>query len=149
MIQNNFKRSWKVFYVLILFILWTNILSTRWIKSWHCWYNMYKLTDIPWIFISLILEILLNFIVFGLLLYVLVLMWLQKKMMTVPFLNCFFCTDYDNDFKVVCITFCKLYPSFREPTEFLLVWSFLYMRFVIRWICMWLSSVLCMSCLCI
>jgi hypothetical protein len=29
-------------------------------------------------------------------------------------------------------TFCKLYPSYREPTEFLLVWSFLYMRFVIR-----------------
>jgi hypothetical protein len=52
----------------------------------------------------------------------------------VPFLNCFFCADYDNDFKVVCITFCKLYPSFREPTEFLLVWLFLYtsMRFVIR-----------------
>jgi hypothetical protein len=51
----------------------------------------------------------------------------------VPFLNWFlFCTGYDNDFKVVCITFCKLYPSFREPTEFLLVWLFLYMRFVIR-----------------
>jgi hypothetical protein len=51
----------------------------------------------------------------------------------VPSLNCFFFfTDYDNDFKVVCITFCKLYPSFREPTELLLVWSFLYMRFVIR-----------------
>jgi hypothetical protein len=38
--------------------------------------------------------------------------------------------------------FCILYLSFREPTEFLLIWSFLYMRFVIRWICMWLSSVL-------
>jgi hypothetical protein len=49
----------------------------------------------------------------------------------VPFLNFFLCTEYNNDFKVVCITFCKLYPSFREPTEFLLVWSFLYMRFVI------------------
>jgi hypothetical protein len=82
----------------------------------------------PWIFISLILEILLNFIVFGLLLYVLVLMWLKKKMMTMfHFWTGFlFCTDYDNDFKAVCITFCKLYPSFREPTEFLLVWSFLY-----------------------
>jgi hypothetical protein len=55
----------------------------------------------------------------------------------VPFLNWFlFCTDYDNDFKAVCITFCKLYPSFREPTELLLVWSFVYMRFVIRRICM-------------
>jgi hypothetical protein len=51
----------------------------------------------------------------------------------VLFLNWFlFCTEYDNDFKVVCITFCKLYPGFREPTEFLLVWSFVYMRFVIR-----------------
>jgi hypothetical protein len=61
----------------------------------------------------------------------------------VPFLNRFFFgTDYDNDFKAVCITFCKLYPSFREPTEFVLVRSFLYMRFVIRWICMRLSSAL-------
>jgi hypothetical protein len=42
------------------------------------------------------------------------------------------CAETDNDSKVVCITFCKLYPSFREPTECLLVWSFLYMRFVIR-----------------
>jgi hypothetical protein len=40
----------------------------------------------------------------------------------------FFCTYFDNDFKFFCITFCKLYPSFREPTEFLLVWSFLYDR---------------------
>jgi hypothetical protein len=38
----------------------------------------------------------------------------------VPFINgFFFCTDCDNDSKFVCITFCKLYPSFREPTEFL------------------------------
>jgi hypothetical protein len=44
----QFQRPWKVFYVFILFILWTNILNTRWIKSWHCWYNMYKL---PCIFI--------------------------------------------------------------------------------------------------
>jgi hypothetical protein len=48
------------------------------------------------------------------------------------FLTVFFCTDYDNDSKAVCTTFCKLYPSFREPTECLLVWSFVYMRFVIR-----------------
>jgi hypothetical protein len=41
----------------------------------------------------------------------------------VPFFNCFiFCTDYNNDFKVGCMTFYKLYSSFREPTEFLLVW---------------------------
>jgi hypothetical protein len=64
-----------------------------------------------------------NAIVFGLLLYVLVVMWLKKKMMTMFhfLIGFFFCTDYENDFKVVCITFCKLYPSFREPTEFLLV----------------------------
>jgi hypothetical protein len=92
---------------------------------------------------SLILEILLNCIIFGLLLYGLVLMWLKKKMMTLfHFWTVFFCTDYDSDFKFFCITFCILYASFRQSTELLLVWSFLYMRFVIRWICMWLSSVL-------
>jgi hypothetical protein len=26
----------------------------------------------------------------------------------------FFCTGYDNDFKAVCITFCKLYPSLES-----------------------------------
>jgi hypothetical protein len=91
-----------------------------------------KVSNFNWstlnFYYSLILEILLNFTLFGLLLYGLALMWLKKKMMTMFhfLIGFFFCTDYDNDFKVVCTTFCKLYPSFREPAEFLLVWSFLY-----------------------
>jgi hypothetical protein len=31
-------------------------------------------------------------------------------------ISCSYHSMNDNDSKAVCITFCKLYPSFREPT---------------------------------
>jgi hypothetical protein len=68
-------------------------------------------------------------------------MWLKKNF------ELFFCTEYDNDFKFVCIKFCKLYPSFREPTEFLLVWSFLYE--ICNQMNIYVTEVCIMSCLCI
>jgi hypothetical protein len=67
-------------------------------------------------------------------------------MMTVFHFLTVFCTDYDNDFKVVCITFCKLYPSFREPTDVLLVWSFLYE--ICNQMNMYVTEFCIMSCLC-
>jgi hypothetical protein len=140
----QFQTALKDFLNVHLCILWTNILNTRWIKSWHCWYNKYKLIDLPWNLLQSHFRNPAEFYRIWI-----VTLWVSSNVTekendnyVFHFWTGFFCTDYDNDFKFVYITFRKLYLSFSEPNDFLVVWSFLCTRFVIRRICMWLSSVL-------